>query len=641
VTSCSTGTCQLTGCSTGFANCDNNATNGCEVNTNTSATNCGGCGLACSTVHGTPSCNNATCSIVCAGGYGNCDGNVANGCEAEFASNTNNCGSCGTVCNNTNGSPTCTTGVCGISCNSGFGNCDNNASNGCETTTSSSLAHCGTCNHACNSTNGSATCVNSTCGIICTPGFGNCDNNVDNGCEAVFASDPLHCGSCSGLCNLANAVEGCSGGACTIASCNPNWGNCDGTVSNGCETPTSADVLNCGACNNVCGQANGTRSCDAGVCKIACSVGYGNCDNVNSNGCETSTNTDVNNCGGCGTVCPAIPNGTAGCLVGVCGVASCNSGYHLDNGQCLSNSEICTGGVDEDGDGRIDCFDSDCDTNAACNGYCRDAETIACDTFVAGKNTGAAGSTQHIAPPAYSCTSTSYPGPERAFKFTGAAGQDVVAEIYGVGGNLALFAINPATGAQCNAMTSCATYGDALTSTNAEALAFTAAAGKDYYLVVDGPAAANFSMTVQCIPSGGCSPAVAIQSGQSFLSSNVGGSGPNVTSNITHHQPFSGSGWTGPEAAYVFTPTATASYTVSIVGNPLANKLDCDADLFVKQASTGCGQETLAYSATIGTKPETITFNGVANTTYFIVVDGFLDGGVGCETDYFISITSP
>ena len=56
---CADGTCAITQCSSGYANCDKNVANGCEVNTRTDASNCGSCGTKCASGK---VCYNGVCS---------------------------------------------------------------------------------------------------------------------------------------------------------------------------------------------------------------------------------------------------------------------------------------------------------------------------------------------------------------------------------------------------------------------------------------------------------------------------------------------------------------------------------------------------------------------------------------------------
>jgi formylglycine-generating enzyme required for sulfatase activity len=53
---------------------------------------------ACSSDHGTPSCTNGTCSIACSSGYADCDGDRSNGCETDTNTSSANCGTCGNAC---------------------------------------------------------------------------------------------------------------------------------------------------------------------------------------------------------------------------------------------------------------------------------------------------------------------------------------------------------------------------------------------------------------------------------------------------------------------------------------------------------------------------------------------------------------
>ncbi len=630
--SCASGTCTLVACDPGFGDCDGNTANGCEINTNSSPAHCGDCGTACDATNGTATCTAGSCGITCNTGFANCDGNVANGCETNLGTNPSNCGGCGNVCNSTNGTAGCANGSCTITCNLGYGNCDGNAANGCETSTSANLSNCGACGNVCSSINGAATCSSGACGIVCYLGFGNCDNDLANGCESNFLTDSNHCGSCLMACNLPHAISACSSGACAVAGCTSGWADCDGLPANGCEVSIATSTSNCGACGNVCGSTNGTATCTSGTCGITCNAGWGDCDGLSSNGCETNTDTSTSSCGSCGNACPTILHGTAACLVGVCGVGTCDAGYHESGGQCIANVEVCGNGIDDDLDGRIDCSDSDCLTDPSCAGMCMEAATIGCDTVLTGQSNGAPGSTQRIAPPAYSCSTSEFPGPEYAYRFSGAAGVNVFAEAFGLDGDLALFGIDVASGAQCAASSSCSTMSNVFSDSSPEAIGFLTQTGRDYYIVVDGAAAHNYRLAVQCSspPASTCFANRAIQAGQSIASTNAIGQ-PNTTNNVVQYSCMSQAGYSGPEAAYIFTPTITANYKADLTN------LTADCDLFVLNGDN-CGPTCLtatSRSINLNKQNESVTFAGVQNTSYFIVVDGW--GGNVCN--FTLSLT--
>jgi hypothetical protein len=83
---CGTGQCvggQCVGgdCPAGFADCNGDAADGCEVQLGTNS-DCSGCGDACSgAANATASCQAGACQYQCQAPYENCDGNWANGCE--------------------------------------------------------------------------------------------------------------------------------------------------------------------------------------------------------------------------------------------------------------------------------------------------------------------------------------------------------------------------------------------------------------------------------------------------------------------------------------------------------------------------------------------------------------------------------
>jgi hypothetical protein len=82
-------------------------------------------------------------------------------------------------------------------------------------------------------------------------------------CEAGVLNDPTNCGGCGHVCTFRlNSIPACDNGQCGL-SCNTDFGNCDNQVDNGCETPLASDSKNCGACGRDCSGG----SCAAGHCE--------------------------------------------------------------------------------------------------------------------------------------------------------------------------------------------------------------------------------------------------------------------------------------------------------------------------------------------------------------------------------------
>jgi hypothetical protein len=74
--------------------------------------------VTCSAANGTAECNpaNGTCQIsACDAGFGDCDGDPTNGCETDLRSDAANCGRCGFVCGATPGQ-ICVNGFCHQHC---------------------------------------------------------------------------------------------------------------------------------------------------------------------------------------------------------------------------------------------------------------------------------------------------------------------------------------------------------------------------------------------------------------------------------------------------------------------------------------------------------------------------------------------
>ncbi|HXC51552.1 MAG TPA: hypothetical protein VN634_11750 [Candidatus Limnocylindrales bacterium] len=160
---CTSSTCTIGSCSAGFTDCNNSVVDGCEAATTSDPNNCGGCGTTCAAPNGTPGCTSGTCTISgCNSGFANCNGIPGDGCEVGTSSDTNNCGGCGLTCAAANGTAGCSSGSCTITgCNSGFANCNGNPADGCETITSNNPSNCGLCGVVCGG--GTPNCSSGTC----------------------------------------------------------------------------------------------------------------------------------------------------------------------------------------------------------------------------------------------------------------------------------------------------------------------------------------------------------------------------------------------------------------------------------------------------------------------------------------------
>lgn len=363
---CAAGGCVLT-CEGGFADCDDDPSDGCEANTQSDKMNCGGCGIVCAQVpNAIVGCQSGQCVITgCASGnYADCDHNYFNGCEVDLRSDEQHCGSCATKCPGAaNSTPVCANRTCSTTqgCRDGFADCDSNPGNGCETNLTNDANNCGGCRMVCGSVqNGLPACVGSTCTVgSCNPGYADCDLNPANGCEANLNGSVASCGACGRSCPMSpHTTPGCFGGGCVVSACSAGWSDCDGLFSTGCEINTAMDANNCGTCGKVCpGGANAFPACAGGACGLTCATGYGNCDGNAANGCETDLLSAADHCGNCATSCVGGPHVTVGqCASGTC-VLTCEAGWGDCNGKpsdgcetdlhananCGSCGKACTG----------------------------------------------------------------------------------------------------------------------------------------------------------------------------------------------------------------------------------------------------------------------------------------------------------
>ncbi len=317
-------------CLSGFKDCDQSINTGCEINIMNDLNNCGECFKKCATDNTfLNKCENGECKIVtCTLGFMDCDGIITNGCEADIRNDSNNCGGCKNKCNQ---NATCKNGEC--QCITGYANCNTKWDDGCEINLNSNQS-CGTSCQNITNCNQNAYCSNGTC--LCISPYANCNELWSDGCEININIDTNNCGKCKQKCELPNTDEViCNSGECRIVKCKVNYGNCDLLDSNGCEKNLSNDASNCGSCNNKCNQ---NAQCINGLCQ--CNTGYLNCNDDWRDGCEVNKYSDPFNCNGCGNVCN-LPNVTSHiCNVGVCNVGVCKWNYGNCDGVQNNGCEV-------------------------------------------------------------------------------------------------------------------------------------------------------------------------------------------------------------------------------------------------------------------------------------------------------------
>ncbi len=224
--SCIEGKC---GCPTGLTECNGqcvdtkNDDNHCGACNNGCAEDDGTCKPAPpNTKYG---CRNGMCrNLKCKDRGADCNGDLGqslcngDGCEvADIARDPKNCGACGIVCK---AGEECVDEGNGPECAVPCARVGKTACiDGCKDLLTDVNA-CGSCNGPCASARPHqvAACTKGVCTYDCAPGWGDCNGDSSDGCETDLGVHPSHCGACGNACDL-TAGQPCIEGQCLMTTC--------------------------------------------------------------------------------------------------------------------------------------------------------------------------------------------------------------------------------------------------------------------------------------------------------------------------------------------------------------------------------------------------------------------------------------
>ena len=325
--------CPTTECPLPFRTCPSSQYP-CDVNLMTDPKNCGSCGFECKgSGNALVDCVGGKCTFHCLTGgahpSADCNGIVDDDCEVSLGTN-DNCNACGDRC--ADADKPCiydtSSGIGRCGCDPGLLACASPFGNVCVDPTEDD-GNCGACGSACDPAGDGGTppshmyygCLGSQCGgLKCAPPYADCDHDLSNGCETSLVTDES-CGACGAAC--------APGKTCHVnpSTHRPECACPEGLTLCGddCVNITT-DPVHCGSCGISCaGELNNNIDvCVYGSCERSCKQGWGDCNGDLTDGCESNLLSDQRNCGACGNACDALAGQP--CVAGQCAVRPCGEG---------------------------------------------------------------------------------------------------------------------------------------------------------------------------------------------------------------------------------------------------------------------------------------------------------------------------
>jgi len=158
-----------------------------------------------------------------------------------------------------------------------------------------------------------------------------------------------------------------------------------------------------------------------------------------------------------------------------------------------TQTEDCSNGTDDDGDGLVDCADPECASDAHCSGTkaCQQATALQCDTTLTGTTVG--GSEMYTT---YGCLSGNENGPEIAYQLSIPVGTPVQMTLTPTGGQDVDLLVLPTSAGTCSTTTCVAN--SANNGTSPDTVSFTVPSGGTFVVVDSYDQGGSFQLKVTC-----------------------------------------------------------------------------------------------------------------------------------------------